>query len=160
MLYATFVERPLQITPFFAKRTQFFPDSASKKRISLKNEPKTNPNEPKTNPNEPKTKPILAQKHRCVEKRTQFLALKLRSDQMLWQKSLRDIKRGQKRNTQYARRNTSIYCAATFSFFLGFSSLTLTPSNFRCSSSSTSILMRFLPLNSPRSVPSLSGSSI
>ena len=59
------------------------------------------------------------------------------------------------------RWGRSYYLEGTTSLALAFSgSLVSSPSNFRCSSSCTSILTRFLPLNLPASTASESGSSM
>jgi len=47
---STLVERTLQITPFFAKQTQFFPNFHLKMSIKMKNKAKTNPIQTQTNP--------------------------------------------------------------------------------------------------------------
>ena len=43
---STRVEKPLQITPFYAKQTQFFPVFNLKMKISPKNKPNSNPIKP------------------------------------------------------------------------------------------------------------------
>ena len=55
-IHSTRVEKIRQITPFYAKQTQFFPVINLKMMISLKNKPNSNPIQSQT-------KPILAQKY-------------------------------------------------------------------------------------------------
>ena len=49
--YSTSVEKSLQIHPFFAKQTQFFPIFQLKTMISQKNKPKTKPIQTQYKPN-------------------------------------------------------------------------------------------------------------
>ena len=49
-IHSTRVEKIRQITPFYAKQTQFFPVINLKMMISLKNKPNSNPIQSQTNP--------------------------------------------------------------------------------------------------------------
>jgi hypothetical protein len=71
--YSISVEKPLQITPFYAKQTQFFPIFHPKTTIPQKNKPNSNPIQSQTKPimnqklgGQSQTNPIQSQSLLCI----------------------------------------------------------------------------------------------